>query len=196
MQKGDTACEENRLLLLAQGDTQAFAWVYEQTYPLLYYFAKRFVKEEEARDIVADTYIKLLRAPKQFDNLAHCSSYMKAIARNACIDLLQRENRALTAHQQLVYLTGNSQEADDLHSELEALLYKKVLDEIAQLPPLTQKIFRLSYIEGLNNAEIGTQLNLRDQTVRNKKAEALKKLRLKLAGLGRYLHLVKFFLKL
>lgn len=195
MQKGETACEENILLLLSQGDEQAFAWIYEKTYPSLYYYVKRFVEEEQARDIVADCYIKLLRAPKKFDHLAHCSAYIKAIARNACIDLLQRRNREIHTLQQLALLQNEQQEVTNQHYELEALVYKKILDEIEQLPAFTKKIFKLSYLEGLNNTEIGALLNIRDQTVRNKKAEALKKLRLKLAEMSRFLHLLKFFLK-
>ena len=186
--------EDNLLLLLSQGDEQAFTLVYEQTYPGLYYFVKGYVGEEEARDVVAETYVKLLRAPKNFENLAHLSAYMKAMARNACIDLLHRESRENKEQELLRYLMSEKLDDDyNQRAEIEALLYKKVLDEIEKLPPLTRKIFSMSFIDGLDNASIGHLLGIRDQTVRNKKTEALKAIRIRLAGFFPLLYFCKFF---
>lgn len=186
--------EEDLLLLLSQGDEQAFTLVYERTYPGLYYFVKGYVGEEEARDVVAETYVKLLRSPRQFENFAHFNAYIKTVARNACIDLLHRESRESKEQELLRYLLSEKQDDDyNQRAELESILYKKVLDEIEKLPPLTRRIFTMSFIDGLNNAQIGQLLNIRDQTVRNKKAEALKAIRIRLAGFFPLLYFCKFF---
>lgn len=186
--------EENLLLLLSQGDEQAFTLVYQQTYAGLYYFVKRYVGEEEARDIVAETYVKLLRSPRQFQNFAHFNTYMRTAARNACIDLLHRESRENKEQELLSYLMAEIQDDDyNQRAELESLLYKKVLDEIEKLPPFTRKIFTMSFIDGLDNAQIGQLLGIKDQTVRNKKAEALKLIRIRLKGIFPLLYFCKFF---
>jgi RNA polymerase sigma factor (sigma-70 family) len=46
------------------------------------------------------------------------------------------------------------------------------------LPPQRRIIFKLSFLEGMKNAEIANQLNLSLQTVQNQKAIALKFLRI------------------
>lgn len=196
MTKGDAYREEQLLLLLAEGDQQAFSALYEQTYPLLYYSVKRYVGEEEARDIVAECYVKLLRTPRKFDNIAHFYSYMRTVARNACFDLLQRTKRETTLLEQIAHLTGEKEDAPDQRTEWEAMLYKRILDEIEKLPPFTRQIFQLSYLEGRSNPEICQLLNIKDQTVRNKKAEALKQIRLKLAVWIPFFYLARFFFKL
>jgi len=167
-------------MLVAAGDKQAFSLAYKLTYTRLYYLAKRFVSEEAARDIVAETYARLWKQPKAFDTIGHMAGYLSSITRNACIDLLKRENRDKTMQEDLQYLADS---ATDEQDEIRAALYKMVLDEIEKLSPLVKSIFKLSYLEGKSNAEICNILGLKDKTVRNKKAEALKAIRI---GLGRF----------
>lgn len=184
MSAADTYNEKELLLLVAAGDRQAFSLAYKLTYQRLYYLAKRFVDEETARDIVAETYARLLKQPRSFDNIPHMAGYLLSMTRNACIDLLKRENRDKTLQEELRYLTDPAWEPIIFEQdEIRASLYKMVLHEIEQLPPLVRSIFKLSYLEGKSNAEICDILGIKDKTVRNKKAEAMKALRI---GLGRF----------
>lgn len=171
-------------MLVAAGDRQAFSQAYKLTYTKLYYLAKRFVNEEAARDIVAETYARLWKQPKAFDNMGHMAGYLSSMIRNACIDLLKQENRDKVLQEDLHYLADPAADAA-LHEqdEIRAALYKMVLNEIEKLSPLVKSIFKLSYLEGKSNAEICDILGLKDKTVRNKKAEALKAIRI---GLGRF----------
>ncbi len=184
MSAGDTYNEKELLLLVAAGDKPAFSQAYKLTYQRLYYLAKRFVDEETARDIVAETYARLLKQPRTFDNIPHMAAYLTSMTRNACIDLLKRENRDKTLQEELHYLSDPAWEpAIREQDEIRIALYKMVLDEIEKLPPLARSIFKLSYLEGKSNAEICDILRIKDKTVRNKKAEAMKALRI---GLGRF----------
>lgn len=186
--------EKELLAKMAAGDEHAFTSIYELTYPGLYYFAKQYVDEEKAKDIVAETYVKLWKSPRNFENLPHINSYIRAIARNACIDLLKREASESNAQAQLQYLTEEEYDATYFQrNELESLLYKKVLDEIEKLPASTRTIFKLSYLEGKKNAEISLLLNIKDQTVRNKKAEALKAIRISLLRLSAFTNFIRLF---
>lgn len=185
MPAGTTYNEKDLLTQIAAGDRPAFSQAYKLTYHRLYYLAKRFVHEEAARDIVAETYARLLKQPRSFDNIAHMASYLATMTRNACIDLLKQDKRENTAQEELQYLNGNAdvQEEDDIR----ATLYKMILDEIEKLPPFVRTIFKLSYLEGKSNAEICEILQIRDKTVRNKKSEAMKAIRI---GLGRFYFLL------
>jgi RNA polymerase sigma factor (sigma-70 family) len=181
---GYTYNEKDLLVLVAAGDRQAFSQAYKLTYTKLYYLAKRIVGEEAARDIVAETYARLLKQPRTFDNIAHMAGYLSIMTRNACIDLLKRENRDKTLQEDLRYLSDpNWDSAIGDEDEIRAALYKMILDEIEKLSPLVKSIFKLSYLEGKSNAEICDILQIKDKTVRNKKAEALKAIRI---GLGRF----------
>jgi RNA polymerase sigma factor (sigma-70 family) len=68
-----------------------------------------------------------------------------------------------------------------------------VLDEIEKLSPLVRSIFKLSYLEVKSNAEICEILGLKDKTVRNKKAEALKAIRIRLGQFSFLLGMLKNF---
>ncbi|MBO9632171.1 MAG: sigma-70 family RNA polymerase sigma factor [Chitinophagaceae bacterium] len=179
---------------IANGDSVAFAWLYESTYPGLYFHAKKFVGEDRGKDIVAETFVKLWKSPKKFDSLVHANSYLRIVIKNACIDLLKKESDWDV--RQSEWLRFSDTEYDGFEGaaeELKAMLYKKVLDEIEALPNFTRSIFKLSYLEGKSNAEICSILNIKDQTVRNKKAEAIKQLRLRLGPLLIFLPGIKFF---
>ncbi|WP_157760827.1 RNA polymerase sigma factor [Chitinophaga caeni] len=187
--------QENELLVkVASGDKYALAEVYKLTYTRLYFIAKRLVDEDTAKDIVSESYVKLLHQPRSFESLAHIANYLAIMTRNACIDWLKSEKKEQLEQEAFNYITGDglelgAHEQDDIR----AALYKMVLDEIEKLPKLARTVFKLSYIEGKSNADISEILNIKDKTVRNKKAEALRALRLSLGPACTLIGILKIF---
>src|SRR6516164_17310 len=67
------------------GDRGAFDQVYRELYPNVFYFACRFVDQEDAADITADAFLKLWNQKKDFASLQKIRIFLQVCVRNACI---------------------------------------------------------------------------------------------------------------
>lgn len=161
----------------SKGDVAAFTDIYNRYYPDLY-FLSRGIVGDLAPDIVADVFVQLWSQKKRFDSGEHLLFYLRAMTRNACYDSLKKEQRASLQLKELSYITDQEHEVVYFREIIEARLFSLILLEIDRLPPHMREVFRLSYIDGLKNAEIAELLNIKDASVRVRKAEALKLLRL------------------
>lgn len=178
--------------LFQQGAETAFAEIYNLHYTAIYYYARHFVPDsQEARDITAETFVKLWKLRANFDNIHKIKTFLHVTARNACIDALRHQKWKAGKHQQLIQLLmedegsmvarNNSPMAAAtrfVNGLVEGELLGRIYEEIENLPPQRKIIFKLSFLDGMKNAEIAAQLNISIQTVQNQKAIALKFLRL------------------
>lgn len=163
-------------------DPAAFNEVYDKLYRKLFLFAKSLIgNTEEARDIVAESFIKLWAQQKQFSNMAHLQVYFYTVIKNACIDYLRKDKLRTKIENQLIragIVQENVIERKFQEAELVQLLYER----INQLPERMQQVFKLTYLEGYSRTEIAQMLNLSENTVRNTNAAAMKVLRLTLGA--------------
>lgn len=161
-------------------DSTAFSEVYDKLYRKLFLFAKSLIGDtEEARDIVADSFIKLWSQKNSFANMVHLQVYFYTVIKNSCIDYL-RKDKLRTKIENRLSSSGNlSENAIELkyqEAELVQLLYAR----INQLPERMQQVFKLTYLDGYSRAEVAQMLNLSENTIRNTNAAAMKALRLTL----------------
>jgi RNA polymerase sigma-70 factor (ECF subfamily) len=166
---------------LNTGDRSAFVVVYEQYYPLVVLFAKQFVGEAVAADITAEVFIRLWKQPKAFSSISHLKNSLQLTARNLCIDQLRAKQTEGKRQRELQYLESHVDPGDYHVEQVRAQVYERVLAEIDRLPAYLREVFRLAYVEGLNNAEIAKRLHLKDASVRTKKSQALDILRTNLS---------------
>jgi len=174
-----------------QGEESAFAAIYHQFFASIYSYARHFVPDaQEARDITAETFIKLWRLRGNFDNVYKIKTFLHVTARNACIDVIRHQKWKTGKLQQLIHLLMDDSESTVtsnispmaapsrfINGLVEADLLSRVYKQIEDLPPQRKIIFKLYYLEGLKNADIAGQLKISVQTVQNQKTIALKFLR-------------------
>jgi len=174
--------DEQLMQSITDKDPAAFNEVYDKLYRRLFLFAKSLISDtEEARDIVAESFIKLWAQQKQFSNMAHLQVYFYTVIKNACIDYLRKDKlRTKIEHQlsQAGTIQENVIERKFQEAELVQLLYER----INQLPERMQQVFKLTYLDGYSRSEIAQMLNLSENTVRNTNAAAMKALRLTLGA--------------
>ncbi|RZS65488.1 RNA polymerase sigma factor [Pseudobacter ginsenosidimutans] len=175
--------EEELIRRLNAGESEAYCNVYQQFYPIVFILAKKYVGEELAPDITAEVFIRLWNQTKHFESLRHLRSSIQITTRNLSIDHLRLRKTEDKHYEQLKKL--EEQETTDSYQQelIRARVYGLILEEIDKLPEYLRDVFRLAYVEGLNNEQIGERLNLKDATVRTKKSQALDMLRKKLSGL-------------
>jgi RNA polymerase sigma-70 factor (family 1) len=174
----------NELILLqeiAKGTKKAFEAVYDRYDISIFYFSRRFVRDEKvAEDITLETFLKLWERFPQFTSLQGIQSFLHVTAKNACLNYLRSQAR-LSAHQrELAYLLAQGADETLADQQVTARIYQYIYNEIQKLPPQVRRVFTLAYIDGLSNQAIAEQLNINNQSVRNHKANALKYLRMAL----------------
>lgn len=93
----DTAGTEDRTLLerIRRGDTSGAADLFERYAPGLLRFADRMLSDRSAaEEVTQEVFVKVISRAHQYDGRAEVSSWLFAIAANACRDRRRRERRA------------------------------------------------------------------------------------------------------
>jgi RNA polymerase sigma-70 factor (ECF subfamily) len=173
--------ESHLLADISQGSKRAFEIVYDRYYIGIFYFARRWVRDEKvAEDITVDTFLKLWERFSSFTSLSHVQSFLHVTAKNACLNHLRSRSRRLAHHRDLAYILALEQQVGPVEQDITAQIYDHIHKEIERLPPQVRRVFQLSYIDGLSNQAIAEQLQINNQSVRNHKTNALKYLRMAL----------------
>jgi len=167
------------ILQFTQGNTAAFTAIYNEYYPTLYYFVKRFVNErEDAEDLTADIFVKLWKMHANFESINNIKAFLYITARNSCIDFLRHRQRQTQKQKDLLYLLLQEPAEGTLKEDTRAEVLRAIYEEIERLPAARRKVFKLAYLDGLSNDAIAEFLGLSNQTVRNHKQLAVNQLRM------------------
>ncbi|RZS67134.1 RNA polymerase sigma-70 factor (ECF subfamily) [Pseudobacter ginsenosidimutans] len=174
-------------------NSNTFRELYQRYQPGLFFQAYALLQnQQEAEDIVTDSFMKLWNARAQFNSAGAAVNWMRIATRNACLDLLK--HRKIVQHS-LNEIAGQA-DKEWYHEDLLGELLQEIHTAVEQLPEKSREVFRLRYIDGLKNEEIAGQLGIRHQSVRNHLATALKTLRLKLLDKDHLLPILLLMLKL
>lgn len=173
--------DQELLLLLKQGERDAFTEAYNRYSGLLYIFAfKRLKNREEAKDIIHESFLGLWANCKDLNPATVLPAYLYMVVRNKIINLVSHQKvaaRYIDSFQ--VYLDETRTDNTDYlvrHNELMAFIEA----EIANLPPRMQQVFELSRKTNLTRKEIARELNISEETVKSQMHNALKIIKIKL----------------
>ncbi len=181
-----TSSEREIIDGLRAANETAIRALYELHYRPLCYFAEKLLNnKEEAEDVAAETFLKLVKKKQDFDNLTNIKSFLFTAARNACFDILRKTKRTDKSKKELEYLA----QPDELFGDdemIKAKVLQKIYAEVERLPGQCRLVFKSIFIEGKNTAVIASELGISTQTVLNQKTKALRTLRLKIYDEGLY----------
>ena len=162
------------------GEGNSFEFFFRQYYTSLCFFANSILhNEEEAKDIVQDSFVKLWDSQTINERAETVKSFLYTSVRNKCVDVLRKKKVIQKAKLQLVKNDGNDFEYFDEVAFAEMLA--QVVNHIEMLPPKMQQVIKLFYFEDKNYKEIADTLGTSPETVRNQKGKALKIIRKNLA---------------
>jgi RNA polymerase sigma-70 factor (family 1) len=164
-----------------RGDPAAFGRIYIEFYPVIYNFVRRFAQsEEDARDIVSGTFLKLLNPGIHFENHFKLKSFLYTTARNACLDSLKHLRQRQKFENELVSHTFSQTENLMEVAEERAEIQDRIRRAIDDLPPKCRQVFLLYFTGGLKNSEIAALLKMSIKTVANQQSLAIKRLKIKM----------------
>lgn len=164
------------------GDLQSFDGIFRRYYQVLSYFAQSLLSDRAlSEDIVQSVFVSVLHGSVTFENDLHAKQYLYKAVRNACVNELKSLNTKADIlerfHSDLKEDDDFGLEPDLLRTVVKAEVYREILDAVESLPTECGKVFRLAYLENLNNQEIADLLNLSINTVKVQKNNAKKRLR-------------------
>ncbi|HEY1202707.1 MAG TPA: sigma-70 family RNA polymerase sigma factor [Niastella sp.] len=159
-------------------DPTVYNELYDKLYRKLFLFAKSLIDDtEEARDIVAESFIKLWAQKNHFANMVHLQVYFYTVIKNACIDHLRKNKLRYKIEHQLLQAGTISENVVERKYQ-EAELVEQLYERINQRPERMQQVFKLTYLDGFSRTEVAQMLNLSENTIRNTNAAAMKAIRM------------------
>jgi len=176
---GNEPFNEGLLKEFRNGDERACRLLYTQFYRSVCYFVKNIVDNiDQAEDITSESFIKLWAYRETMVSVSQVKSFLYTSSRNAALNYLKALRVRSRSQDDLVRTMESSAEQDHFMARMiKAQLLQHIYDEIERLPPQLHAVFKLLYVEGLTTKEIATQLDIREQSVRNAKTKALAILR-------------------
>ena|SRR5450631_3365596 len=160
-----------------KGEESAFNLVFNQFYNAIYLFTYRIVSsQQDARDITADTFMKVWMLRENFKNLANIKAFLYLTARNASIDYLRHRKKQQLSQKEILYLSNDDAPGTDLDM-IRAEFYNELNLQIEGLPKQCGIVFRMIFFMGKKTHEIAAELNISSKTVLAHKRNAVMQLR-------------------
>lgn len=164
-----------------QGDQEAKEKLYTETCQSVYFLARNMVKsDEDAMDIVHDSYICVFQSLDNIKNAAGFKSYLRSTVANRCKNYLKK---AKPMHLSDMTEDGEEFELEDVDGEIpdELLENKDVIEcvrrVVESLPEEQRMCVILRYYDEMSLQEIADTLEISLGTVKSRLSRANKKMR-------------------
>ncbi len=182
-----TRTDEELVARATAGDTESFNQLVARWERPIYAFAYRTLgRDEEARDVVQEAFMRAYRGLRGFKGQAKFSSWLYRITLNLCHDWIRRERRAPivavsegTDPMDLADTRASAVESvEDLVARRE--MSQAVARAMAELPEEQRTAILLKEYHGLTFQEIADMLNCPLSTVKTRLYQGLSVLRRRL----------------
>ena len=185
-----TRTDEELVARSISGDAESFNQLVLRWERPIYALAYRVIgREEEARDVVQETFLRAFRGIKNFRGQAKFSSWVYRIALNLCRDWIRRERRApIQAAPEGIDLVELAAEQGPVES-IETLVARRelgraVAQAMATLPEEQRTAIILKEYHGLTFQEIADLQGCPLSTVKTRLYQGLSVVRRQLEGGG------------
>ena len=158
------------LLMTQKEITQIYNRQVETVYRVFFSFMKN---RAETEDLVQETFLRLIKSGKQFENERHERAWLIVTASNLCKDTLKNWYRRHEDIEEYLHLEGASGVSNP------------VLEAVLELPEEYKDAVYLYYYEGYSTSEIAVHCRCAEGTIRSRLSRAKKKLLQTLGGDGK-----------
>jgi RNA polymerase sigma-70 factor (ECF subfamily) len=187
---GLTITDEELVVRSRNGDVESFNQLIRRWERPIYALAYRTIgREEDARDVCQDTFLRAFRALNGFKGEAKFSSWLYRIALNLCRDWMRRQRRAPTVQMpedvdvaELVAAQGPTESIETLVARKE--LGRAVATAMARLPEEQRTAIILKEYHGLTFQEIADLQGCPLSTVKTRLYQGLSVIRRQLEQCG------------
>ena len=184
-------CSNEELMqFYQQGHQQAFAHLMQRLERPLYFYIMRLVHSSElARDLVQDTFLRVVKHAQRYQQQALVKTWVYTIARNLCIDHLRKKRgREISLDQPQgssddfnLHLVLPTSTDDGLQHSSQTQTMQRVEEALSQINPSQREVFILREIQGYKFHEIADILGESENTIKSRMRYALKALQAQLS---------------
>lgn len=163
---------------LKAGDRQAFARLVDETSGHIYRVALRILgDEQDAEDVLQETYIKAFRALPDFEGRSSLSTWLYRIAVNEALMLVRkRKPQTISVEESTSFDTEAESEGMEIvdfcclpEGELLSSEARRFLDQaIQRLPANLRVVFVMRDLEGLSIQETAEALRLSENNIKTR----------------------------
>ena len=180
-----TPTERDIIIRCQQGDKQAFGWIVQTHQQMVFSLAlKMLCDEEEAKDAVQETFIRVWQGIRDFDPQRTFTTWLYSIASHLCLDRLKRKNRIMPLpgdEQTLRSYAADSDSQRTLENSEWISIVRLMTDELSAKQKL---VFTLCQLEGLSSEEAQKITGLDAQQIKSNLYVARQTIRKRLKELG------------
>ena len=180
-----TLTERDMITRCQQGDKDAFRWVVQTHQRMLFSLAlKMLCDEEEAKDMVQETFIRVWQRIRDYNPDRTFSTWIYTIASHLCLDRLKRTNRIVAVpDDELVVrrFASNSDSQRMLENQEWVALVRTMAEGLSDKQRL---VFTLCQLEGLSSEEAQEITGLDARQVKSNLYVARQTIRKRLIDLG------------
>lgn len=142
---------------------------YQQMYRLA---TSILYNEDESKDVVSEVFARLLGKDITLRKET-AEAYLMMSVRNECRNVLERKH----LHERFIHLLSINA-TEPLRTENDVLRMEELMRYIReQLPPLSQQIFQLRYMQEMTCQEVANTLGISRQTVHVHLQQSIEKIR-------------------
>lgn len=168
-----------------QGDKDAFRWVVQTHQRMLFSLAlKMLCDEEEAKDIVQETFIRVWQRIRDYNPDRTFSTWIYTIASHLCLDRLKRANRIVAVPDDELVVRRFASDSDSqrvLENQEWVALVRTMAEGLSDKQRL---VFTLCQLEGLSSEEAQEITGLDARQVKSNLYAARQTIRKRLKALG------------
>ena len=177
--------EHDIILRCQQGDKDAFRWVVKTYQQMVFSLTlKMMCDEEEAKDMVQETFIRVWQSISNYDVQQTFSTWVYTIASRLCLDRLKRIRRITALPDDEQALRRFASDGDDLLA-LENKEWVSIVRTLAEgLSTKQRLVFTLCQLEGLPSNEVEQITGLDAKQVKSNLYVARQTIRKRLTDLG------------
>ena len=180
-----TQTERDIITRCQQGDKEAFRWVVQTHQRMLFSLAlKMLCDEEEAKDVVQDTFIRVWQRIREYDSDKAFTTWIYTIASRLCLDRLKRMSRIIAMPDDEMVVRRFATESDS-QRVLENQEWVSIVRTMAEgLSDKQRLVFTLCQLEGLSSEEAQEITGLDARQVKSNLYVARQTIRKRLTALG------------
>jgi len=171
---GNLPSDEDLIERFQKGDLYAFDLIVKRYKDQLLNFVFRFVgNQEEAEDIVQETFLRVYRKRKAYKRIAKFSTWIYTIAGNLSrTELRRRKRRKLFSISDLGFEDKDYEISDEVYNpenQVDGLIQEEIIHrEINQLSPKFREVIVLRDIQELSYEEISKIIKVPIGTVKSR----------------------------